>query len=599
MSTESSDPNSKKTSKTDSIIISKINFINDHFKLPIYYNSEKMELKKEIIEDLELSKNIDSDSASILDYAFKPQTIFGKKVLEQFSVNYTTDTKHLKDTQKLLKKYKKTKNDILSPDYKNIIEIWDEIKCDNGFKEKYRYIHWPMWEFLNKNDKFLQLMCIYDMASPVFSLITPFIILIIPFFVLKVKGLKVGWSEYINILKNVISSQPIGRLFTQFNSVKMDQKIYLLLSSAFYVFTIYQNILSCIHFHNNMSKMHNMMNDLKIYLKHSRNSMENFLVYSDSLKSYNEFNENIKTNMKILEELEKKINKITPWKLSFSKIGEFGMIQKYFYEIYCDENYYDAIMFSFGYNGYIDNLNGLIQNIKDKKINYAKFLKKSSSSKNKIKNGYYPTLIDKNPVLNDYDFKNNLIITGPNASGKTTILKSSLINIFITQQMGCGFYKTAKMYPYKFIHCYLNIPDTSGRDSLFQAEARRCKEIIDIIDANKNDTHYCAFDELYSGTNPDEAVISALAFMEYLIKNENVKCILTTHFIKLCNYLDKNKNIKNFHMKTKYSDEKCQEFKYLYKMGKGISNVRGGIKVLSDMNYPKEILDKTKNYQNK
>jgi DNA mismatch repair ATPase MutS len=50
-------------------------------------------------------------------------------------------------------------------------------------------------------------------------------------------------------------------------------------------------------------------------------------------------------------------------------------------------------------------------------------------------------------------------------------------------------------------------------------------------------------------------------------------------------------------MKTKYSDAKCKEFTYLYKMEKGISNVRGGIKVLSDMNYPKEILDKTKIYE--
>jgi hypothetical protein len=77
-----------------------------------------------------------------------------------------------------------------------------------------------------------------------------------------------------------------------------------------------------------------------------------------------------------------------------------------------------------------------------------------------------------------------MIITGPNASGKTTILKSTLINIILTQQFGCGFYSSAKLSPFKHIHCYLNIPDTSGRDSLFQAEARRCKEILDIIVRN-------------------------------------------------------------------------------------------------------------------
>jgi DNA mismatch repair ATPase MutS len=348
------------------------------------------------------------------------------------------------------------------------------------------------------------------------------------------------------------------------------------------------------------------MNDLKNYLKHSRESMDNFLKYSSSLKSYQEFNENIRNSMKTMSNLEKKLNEITPWKLSINKIGEFGIVQRYFYEIYSDETYYQAIMYSFGFNGYIDNLNGIIQNIKEKKMNFAKFTETNNKANkankanktNKFKKTYYPALIHKNPVTNDYKFKKNMIITGPNASGKTTILKSALINIFITQQMGCGFYKSAQLYPYKYIHCYLNIPDTSGRDSLFQAEARRCKEIIDIIDQNKDSTHFCAFDELYSGTNPDEAVISAMAFMEYLIKNDNVSCILTTHFIQLCNYLDKNSGIQNYHMKTKYS-ENGKDFKYLYKLGKGISIVRGGIKVLSDMNYPKEILENTRFFDTK
>jgi DNA mismatch repair ATPase MutS len=574
---------------SESTSISKLELINDYFKLPINYNSEIMEIKKEIVKDLELISNIDPSGSSMLDYAFKPKTIFGKKVIEQFGIHYTTDIEYLKDSQELIKKFKNEKEEIFKPDYENVMGIWDDIKNDTGFKERYRYIDWKMWEFLNKNERFLQVMSIYDMASPVLSLLSPIIIFIVPFLVIKLKGLKICWSEYIEILKSILSNQPIGKLFTQFNKVKIEQKIYLILTSGFYIFTIYQNILACIRFHSNMKKMHTYINDLKIYLKHSIQSMDNYLNFSSSLKSYSEFNENIKKQKKIIEELKDKMNKISPWELSFVKIRELGTVQKIFYEIYCDEKYNDAIMYSFGFNGYIDNLNGLIQNVNEKKMNFTKF--NNNSKKCYFKNAYYPTLIDKTPVKNTYKFKKNMIITGPNASGKTTILKTSLINILITQQFGCGFYKSAQIKPYKYIHCYLNIPDTSGRDSLFQAEARRCKEIIDLIDQNKNDEHFCAFDELYSGTNPDEAVISAMAFMEYLIKNSNVTCILTTHFIKLCEYLDKNDSIKNYHMKTKQTEN---DFKYLYLLEKGISTIRGGIKVLSDMNYPKEILENTK-----
>jgi DNA mismatch repair ATPase MutS len=113
---------------------------------------------------------------------------------------------------------------------------------------------------------------------------------------------------------------------------------------------------------------------------------------------------------------------------------------------------------------------------------------------------------------------------------------------------------------------------------------------LDIVDKNKNENHFCVFDEIYSGTNPDEAIVSAVSFMEYLIKNKNVSCLLTTHFIKVCKKLKKNKNILNFYMDATKKNNKIH---YTYSMKEGISNVKGGINVLCDMNYPKEIIDNT------
>jgi DNA mismatch repair protein MutS len=181
-----------------------------------------------------------------------------------------------------------------------------------------------------------------------------------------------------------------------------------------------------------------------------------------------------------------------------------------------------------------------------------------------------------------------LVITGPNASGKTTILKTALINVIFSQQLGCGFYSSGNFIPFKYIHCYLNIPDTSGRDSLFQAEARRCKDILDIIHDKENDTHFCVFDELYSGTNPEEAVNSAYSFMKYLGKYKKINCILTTHFYDLCKKLDLLELFLNCHMDT-IENEK-EQFQYTYKLKDGISKVKGGMKVLRDMNYPNEII---------
>jgi DNA mismatch repair ATPase MutS len=163
----------------------------------------------------------------------------------------------------------------------------------------------------------------------------------------------------------------------------------------------------------------------------------------------------------------------------------------------------------------------------------------------------------------------------------------------LSQQIGFGCFESLDFYPYDDFHCYLNIPDTSGRDSLFQAEARQCKEIIDTINAGENlgekecKRHFCIFDELYSGTNPDEAILSAKSFMDYIVKNDNVTCLLTTHYTKLCKQLDKNIKIQNFSMNTV---KKNDGFEYTYKLVEGISKIKGGLKVLKDMNYPKEIL---------
>ena len=114
-----------------------------------------------------------------------------------------------------------------------------------------------------------------------------------------------------------------------------------------------------------------------------------------------------------------------------------------------------------------------------------------------------------------------MLISGPNASGKTTVLKTTLFNIICSQQFGLGFYKKANIKAYANIFCYLNIPDTSGRDSLFQAEARRCVDIIDKVNLIPHENTFCIFDELYSGTNHYEAISSAYSYLNYLVNNYN------------------------------------------------------------------------------
>ena len=568
----------------------KINEINEHFKIPIFYNENKVELNKNILKDLELIETIDTSCNPIYTFCFDNDNDISKKLNQQLCKFYTTDTDFLKDSQDLLKTYKPSgvKYTDYSKNYKNIVDIWNELKIDIGFKERYYFVEWETLEFLNRSQSFLQFMSIYNLLSPLISLLVPIIILIIPFFIIKMKGLQITINEYIDVLKIVANQNAIGKLFVvNFSEINAQEKFYIFISAAFYLFSIYQNFMVCVRFNNNMKTIHNHFDELRIYISHTINSMENYLNYSSELKTYNKFNLIVKENLAILKSISVKIDGITGYNMfNFSKIKEIGYVFKCFYELHTDKIYDDVIMYSFGFNGYMDCLKGLQNNILERKMNFAKFI--DNSKKIILKNSYYATLKNLNPTKNTIKFKKNMIITGPNASGKTTILKSTLINILFSQQFGCGFYDSANIKPFNHIHCYLNIPDTSGRDSLFQAEARRCKEILDAISSSPKDTHLCAFDELYSGTNPEEAEQSATSFMKYITKYKNISCILTTHFIKVCKKLEKSNNIINYKMLTKKENNNLI---YKYILVEGISDIKGGMIVLQQMNYPKEITD--------
>jgi hypothetical protein len=592
--------------------------INDVFKIPIRYNSKVQKLNDQLLSELEILKSINKDDLSIYDTVFKPSNKASSEVVEQFAKYYTTDVAYLKETQELTNRLNSeelntiiNKNDIHDFEIHNIVSLWEEIKGETGFCEKYLYIDWEFAKCLNNNPNFLQIMCLYNIAPPILSLCLPIFVLIVPFIIIKFSGFKLNVAKYIDILKSIIANHAIFKIFTQFNAISTSQKLYLLVSSAFYLFSIYQNILSCIRFYSNMQKIHFYLEKFKHYLGHTIEIMNYYSDKANQLTTYNHFLNELDQNKQLLCQFHNELCKITPFTFSFSKINEIGHIMYNFYQLYNNTQYNNAMLYSFGFNGYFNMLSHIGTNITENKLVGATFYKSNTNSNangkaNNAKKAklaftkmYYPKFINAEPesiVKNDCNLHKNMIITGPNASGKTTTLKTALLNVLLSQQIGFGCFDGLKLTPIDKFHCYLNIPDTSGRDSLFQAEARRCKEIIDSINELSNNElrHFCIFDELYSGTNPDEAIISANAFMKYIVKHTNLTCILTTHYIQLCKKLNKNKRIQNYHMKTHVTDAeegKMRLINYTYELDVGISYIKGGLNILHDMQYPQEILD--------
>lgn len=559
----------------------------DYFHLPISFIENKKTIEKHFISDLELQET--PESKSLYEYVFNPgKNDFAQKTISLWSEYYTSDKHFLKDSQKLLKK----KIPIIENDYINVNDVWKEIKRETGFEDKYFYIDWDYLKQLNTNSTFMQCMSIYNMSSPIFSLALPIFFMIFPFILLKIQGIPITITKYIEVLKVVFQKHQFGQLF-QIDSATWEKRVYIFISLGFYIFQIYQNIMSCIRFYKNISKIHEQLFTMRDYIDETITRMNEMEVCCSHLKTYAPFIQHMKERKAVLIEMHKEIVCISEHKLSFKKITEIGHIMKSFYKLYKHEEYKEALQYSFGFNGYIHNINQMKKSVQEGHMSAFKIDRSSKEkSKPRFKNAYFPSLVCKMPVKNTYKLKKSILITGPNAAGKTTMLKTTIFNILCSQQTGFGFYESARFSPFDYIHCYINIPDTSGRDSLFQSEARRCKDIITTMKENGDkSTHFCVFDELYSGTNPYEAIASATAFLRYLNMNTNSTYIITTHFLDICNRMEKDKTISNMHMKIDMSGE---DFIYTYKLESGISNIKGGVKVLRDLDYPEYIINETK-----
>ena len=69
--------------------------------------------------------------------------------------------------------------------------------------------------------------------------------------------------------------------------------------------------------------------------------------------------------------------------------------------------------------------------------------------------------------------------------------------------------------------------------------------------------------------------------------------IKTTHYYILCKKLNKKIN-KNYHMHVEKNPSN-DDFKFTYTIKKGISKIKGGLKVLKDLEYPENIIKTIEN----
>jgi len=338
-------------------------------------------------------------------------------------------------------------------------------------------------------------MSVYNICSPILSLALPIFMLIIPLFMIRLHGIQLSFHSYIQHLLVVLKHHSIGQIFF-IHQATLDKQIFILLSFIFYFIQVYFNVQSCVKFIKNMTHIHDYIFTVQDYLTATLSSIDSIQSWN-VYPSYKPFLEHCNTKRVLMHTICKELQQVTPFQYTGSKLLQLGKIMRIYYLCNTDRAWKETIQYSIYFNSYIHSLS-CIKDKLHKSLHFCKYSKK----KTYFKGIYYPHIEKELVVHNDVCLSTNIIITGPNAAGKTTLLKTIMLNTILCQQFGCGYFNKARLQPYHVLSSYINIPDTSERESLFQAEAVRCKTILDDILVIKRDDIFVFLYELFFRYKP-------------------------------------------------------------------------------------------------
>lgn len=195
---------------------------------------------------------------------------------------------------------------------------------------------------------------------------------------------------------------------------------------------------------------------------------------------------------------------------------------------------------------------------------------------------YHPLI--NNPVSNSLDINKGVLITGSNASGKSTFIKSVAINQILCQSI---YTSCSKKYEGTFFNIYTSMAlkdDVLNEESYYMVEIKSLKRIID--KCNENMPCLCFVDEILRGTNTVERIASSSEVLSHLNKS-NAICIAATHDIELTYLLEK--EYDNYHFEEEITDD---DIVFDYKLNKGRAKSRNAIKLLSLIGYEQNIVEK-------
>lgn len=194
---------------------------------------------------------------------------------------------------------------------------------------------------------------------------------------------------------------------------------------------------------------------------------------------------------------------------------------------------------------------------------------------------YHPLIDD--PISNSINIEKNIILTGSNASGKSTFIKAVAINIILAQSINTALCSKYKCGFSKVITSMAIKDDIINGDSYFIAELKSLKRLVDSLNSK---VRVVAFiDEILKGTNTIERISASAALLNY-VKGTKAKVLVATHDIELTQMLTT--GYDNYHFRETVTDEGVE---FNYKLHKGPSKTRNAINLLRTLGFDYKLVD--------
>ena len=484
-----------------------------------------------------------------------------KEIIIDLIKNPINDINILKSRQNIIHMYDITYQLYYLKEFELDIEwVLNLNSKSNNIENDYMEILFPNnWynNVINLVNPTIELYHLYRIYSiPLFQLISPISILLGPYYYIKyMLKINLKLNDYFIYIWKILK-------FYINNGTNLKSKIIKWISFLIYCFLYIYSLFQIV---DSSYKIHKFRTDLLIKI----NNIKNFIKTANNL--LNKINKNIWINY----------TNNTYYDNNFEINGDLLDI----YNFWLDNNNY-----KYRLKRLINCINILdVTNLIKKLYINNDYCLVNYDKETKIY-GMKNPLLNKNQISNPCKLNKNLIITGPNAAGKTTYVKTIVFNIILAQTFGIAMATKMFLKPYDIIHTFMRVNDEVGKLSFFETEIKYCKDILLKANEYKNKNILFVMDEPMHSTPPIEGQSTAYALCEYINLNyKNCKLIITTHYHLLVDLEKKyNKGFKNISMEAIQYD--LYNFKFPYKLLNNSSKQCIALELLGREMFPPELI---------